>query len=115
MPRGKAPDDATLAAGEVLYTVHCATCHMADGQGEEGLGVPLVGSATVRAADPSTLINVVLYGPHLPPGLEVDRSPMKMFGKRLSDDDIAAVLSYVRDRFGDGAGAVTPEEVARQR
>jgi mono/diheme cytochrome c family protein len=77
--------------------------------------VPLVESPIVRAADASSLINVILYGPHRPPRLVVDRSAMKMFGKRLSDVDIAAVSSYVREEFGDGAGAVTPDQVKRQR
>lgn len=112
---GPAPDADTLAAGEVVYTVHCGSCHLPSGLGDAGLGVSLVASPTVRAADAASLINVILYGPHLPPRLVVDRSNMKMFGKRLSDADIAAVASYVRDTFGDGAGLVTPDQVTRQR
>ncbi len=114
-PAGPAPDDDTLAAGEVVYTVHCGSCHLPSGGGDAGLGVPLIGSPIVHAPDPSSLINVILYGPHLPPRLVVDRSRMKMFGKRLSDVDIANVASYVRSAFGGGAGAVTPAQVNRQR
>ena len=40
---------------------------------------------------------------------------MKMFGKRLSDEDIASVASYIRSSFGNSAGAVSVAQVARQR
>jgi mono/diheme cytochrome c family protein len=115
LPPGPAPDQETLATGEIVYTVHCGSCHLPTGKGDAGLGVSLVGSPIVQAADASSLINVILYGPHLPPRLVVDRSRMKMFGKRLSDVDIASVASYVRSEFGGGAGAVHPEQVNAQR
>lgn len=115
LPPGPTPDAETLKTGEIVYTVHCGSCHLPSGRGDAGLGVSLVESPIVRAADASSLLNVILYGPHLPLRLVVDRSAMKMFGKRLSDVDIAAVASYVREEFGDGAGAVAPDEVKRQR
>lgn len=114
-PPGPHADEKILAAGEVVYTVHCGSCHLSSGKGDAGLGVPLVHSPIVSASDASSLINVILYGPHLPDRLLVDRSRMKMFGKRLSDADIASVASYVRTKFGDGAGAVTEEQVYAQR
>jgi len=114
-PAGPAASGETLAEGEIVYTVHCGSCHLPTGKGDAGLGVSLHGNPIVQAADASSLINVILYGPHLPPRLVVDRSRMKMFGKRLSDADIAAVASYVRAEFGNGAGGVTPEQVSRQR
>lgn len=78
--------------------------------------MPLAGSAVVQAPDPASLINVILYGPHLPPQpFKVDRSNMKIFGKRLSDQDIAYAASYVRASFGNNAGAVTPEQVKVRR
>lgn len=104
-----------LAAGELVYTVHCGSCHLPDGAGDTGLGVSLVRNPIVQAPDPSSLLNVILYGPHLPHGLVVDRSQMKMFGKRLSDKDIASVASYLRSSFDNQGGAVTPEQVNMQR
>ncbi|MFV8816415.1 c-type cytochrome [Haliea sp. E17] len=114
-PPGPRPGAATVAAGELVYTVHCGSCHLPSGEGDGVLGVSLLGNPIVQAADPASLLNVILYGPHLPPRLVVGRSAMKMFGKRLSDTDIAAVASYVREEFGNGAGGVTPEQVKRQR
>lgn len=105
-----------LAAGEIAYTVHCGTCHLPTGLGDEVMGVTLAGNAIVQAAEPSSLINVVLYGPRLPPPPFIsERTRMKPFGKRLSDEDIANLTTYVRASFGNQAGAVTADEVKRQR
>jgi mono/diheme cytochrome c family protein len=113
---GSRSNTQQLAAGETTYTVHCGTCHLPTGLGDEVLGVTLAGNAIVQAADPSSLINVILYGPHLPPPPFVaDRTRMKPFGKRLSDEEIANVATYVRASFGNEAGAVSERQVARQR
>ncbi|TGD71732.1 c-type cytochrome [Mangrovimicrobium sediminis] len=115
-PAGEPAAAGDLAEGEIVYTVHCGSCHLPTGLGDAGLGVPLAGNPVVQAPDPASLINVILYGPHLPERpFAVDRSNMKMFGKRLSDTDIALVASYVRASFGNRAGAVTPEQVRQQR
>jgi len=113
--RGSPASAEVLAAGELVYTVHCGSCHLPDGTGDAGLGVSLIGNPIVQAPDASSLINVILYGPHLPQGLVVDRSEMKMFGKRLSNQDIASVASYLRSNFDNQGGAVTPEQVNIQR
>lgn len=113
---GSAPSSEQLAAGKISYTVHCGSCHLPTGLGDKGLGVTLAGNSIVQAADPSSLINVILYGPRLPPPPFVsERTRMKPFGKRLSDEDIANLASYVRASFGNQAGAVTPAQVNRQR
>ncbi len=113
---GRAANKEQMAAGEIAYTVHCGSCHLPDGLGDEGLGVTLAGNSIVQAADPASLINVVLYGPRLPPPPFVfERTRMKPFGKRLSDEDIANLATYVRASFGNSAGAVTPAQVKRQR
>lgn len=113
---GPGADRQQLAAGESTYTVHCGTCHLPTGLGDEVLGVRLAGNAIVQATDPASLINVILYGPHLPPPPFVaDRTRMKPFGKRLSDQDIADVATYVRTSFGNRAGAVSSRQVGRQR
>lgn len=113
---GGAADAETLRAGEIGYTVHCGSCHLPTGLGDEILGVALAGSAIVQAPSPASLLNVILYGPHLPPPpFVVDRTRMKMFGKKLSDQDIANIASYVRASFGNRGSAVSPSQVSRQR
>jgi mono/diheme cytochrome c family protein len=112
----RAPDKEQLAAGEITYTVHCGTCHLPTGLGDEVMGVTLAGNAIVQSADPSSLINVILYGPSLPPPPFVSaRTRMKPFGKRLSDEEIANLATYVRSNFGNHAGRVTADQVERQR
>jgi mono/diheme cytochrome c family protein len=102
--------------GQTVYTVHCGTCHLPDGKGDPTLGVSLVGNATVQAEDPASLINTILYGPQLPPPpFSVSRTRMKPFGKRLSDEDIAAVATYIRNSFGNDASSVSTAQVRRQR
>jgi mono/diheme cytochrome c family protein len=76
----------------------------------------LGGDPIVQARDPESLINVILYGPDLPPPPFVSkRTKMKSFGKRLSDEDIAAVATYLRSSFGNNASAVSPDQVRKQR
>lgn len=105
-----------LDEGEIVYTVHCGTCHLPDGKGDKVLGVSLVRNPIVQAKDPAALINVILYGPELPPAPFVsDRTVMKPFGKRLSDNDVAALATYLRSNFGNNASAVSPGDVRRQR
>jgi mono/diheme cytochrome c family protein len=113
---GHAANEEQLAAGEVAYTVHCGTCHLPTGLGDATLGVTLAGNAIVQAADPASLLNVILYAPRLPPPPFVsDRTRMKPFGKRLSDEDIANLTTYVRSNFGNQAGRVTADQVKQQR
>jgi len=113
---GSVASKEQLAAGEITYTVHCGTCHLPTGLGDEVMGVTLAGNAIVQAAEPSSLINVVLYGPRLPPPPFISaRTRMKPFGKRLSDEDIANLATYVRASFGNQAGRVSADDVKRQR
>jgi mono/diheme cytochrome c family protein len=102
--------------GEVLYTIHCGSCHLDNGQGDDILGVSLVNNAIVQSHDPATFINVILYGPHLPGAPFItDRSRMKMLGKRLSDKEIADIATFVRVNFNNNASPVSADEVAQQR
>jgi mono/diheme cytochrome c family protein len=112
----KAPDDV-LSAGSTLYDVHCGTCHQPTGLGAEDSGPRLAGSLIVQAADPASLINVIVYGPQLPEhGPPTDHwQPMEAYGEKLSDEEIAALASYVRSAWSNKAGAVTAAQVAKQR
>lgn len=78
---------------------------------------PLAGSPTIRAPDPATLINVVLYGAH--EAAPASESWPKMSGFELSvgldDEQIAALCTYVRSSWGNRAGPVDASAVAKQR
>jgi glucose/arabinose dehydrogenase/mono/diheme cytochrome c family protein len=104
------------AKGAALYKQACMVCHMPDGGGVPGMQPALLGSAVV-AGDPATLIQVVLQGPAkvLPPDREQSANQMPAFPD-FADDEVAALLSYVRQTFGPKtAGAITPGQVAALR
>ena len=112
VPQGEA---AIAAEGENLYGQHCASCH---GQQGTGLGAfpPLAGSEWVTG-DPDTAIRILLHG--LQGRIEVDgrsyNNVMPAFGRRLSDEEVAALLSYIRSSWGNETETIRPEEVAEIR
>jgi mono/diheme cytochrome c family protein len=71
----------------------------------------------VQASNPAALINVILYGPQLPdPPLQPNRwKRMEAFGEKLTDEEIAALASFLRNAWGNTGGEVTVEDVAKQR
>jgi mono/diheme cytochrome c family protein len=115
---GKTASAEVLKNGATLYDVNCGTCHLPTGLGseKEDAGAKLVGNPTVQAPDPASLINVILYGPHLAklPGPKRWKD-MPEFGSKLADEEIAAIASYVRSAWGNKGGAVSEEQVSKQR
>ena len=100
--------------GAQLYADNCAACHKPDGSGLATFYPALAGQAVV-AGDPDTLIRVVVLGPANV--LPADRPKFTgvMPPVKLSDAKLAALLSYVRDKFGKGAAAITEDDVAKVR
>lgn len=102
--------------GAALYSVHCATCHLPTGKGSLETGPSMIGNPVVLATNPASLINVILYGPALPAfSLQVQRTQMDGYEGLLTDSEIAALSTYMRNAWGNAAGVVTEEQVARQR
>jgi len=118
-PAGRpSTDSQVLGMGRTVYNLHCGTCHLPTGLGDAEQGPRLAGaSLVVQAADPASLINVILYGPEIPePPLETRRrKPMEEFQYELTDAEIAAVATFVRSSWGNTGGLVTPAQVAAQR
>ena len=97
---------------------HCVTCHQADGKGLPAAQFPpLAGSDWVQGS-PARLIRLTLHGLMGP--MEVNGQPfagvvpMTPF-KFLDDQEVAAVLTYVRNAFGNQAAPIAPEQVATER
>ena len=118
---GSKPDGETMREGSLLYDIHCGTCHLPTGLGSDSTGPPLQGSPVTLAADPASLINVTLYGPQLPRTAPSEEwktrawQRMEPYAAILDDEEAAALLSYIRNAWGNSAGAVTPEQVSDQR
>jgi alcohol dehydrogenase (quinone), cytochrome c subunit len=113
---------AALAAGHEadrgaeLYDDNCAACHRTDGMGSVNALPKIAGNSTVLADDPNSLISVVLGGSSLPGTLKAPSAlGMPGFGWRLSNEEIAQLLTFVRTNWGNQASSVTAGEVGRAR
>lgn len=106
---------ASTQRGKMLYDQFCAACHMPEGTGAGQMQPSLVGSAVVKG-DPTLFARVVVRGPAavLPADRPKYNNVMPSFAM-LDDQQISELLTYVRQKFGDGASAVTPAQVAAQR
>lgn len=115
---GPVADTSVLGMGRTVYNLHCGTCHLPTGLGDEESAPRLAGgSLVVQASNPASLINVILYGPELPdPPLPTKRRKrMEEFQYLLTDGEVAAVATYVRSNWGNNSGLVTEKQVAAQR
>ena len=96
-----------MNAGAQIYADECSGCHNKDGKGTPGLFPSLNGTPVVQQTDPTTLIHIVLRG-----GLSVatKQAPtgaaMPAFAWVLKDDQVAALVTYIRNSWGNAAPAV---------
>ena len=107
----------TLAgAGAMVYLNNCNACHRSSGAGADNAFPALAGNTVVNAKDPTSLIRIVLEG-SARPGTVDSPSALAMpgFGWRLTDGNVADMLSFVRASWGNKAEAVTPAQVATVR
>lgn len=113
--------EEVLRAGTLQYDIHCGTCHLPTGEGSPETGPPVLGSPVVLDRDPASLINITLYGAQLPKTAPSKKwqsrgwKRMEAYANKLSDEQVAALLSYMRASWGHQAGEVTAEQVASQR
>ncbi len=112
----KSLDATQHAQGAELYRQHCAHCHGDDGVGIPGAYPPLAGNRAVTLEPPANVVRMVLGG-GFPPGTAGNPRPYGMppFVTILGDDDIAAVISYVRDAWGNQGSPVSAFTVGRFR
>ncbi len=106
---------ASMSRGKQVYTKYCLTCHQLNGEGVPNLNPPLTKTSWVLG-NKATLIGIVLNG--MTGDIEIDDNvytnnmpAMPM----LTDQEVADVLTYVRNSFGNKASAVTPAEVKAVR
>ena len=110
-----------LGADVFAREAHCATCHQPNGMGLDPAFPPLVGTPWVTGSE-ERLAKIVLHGIH--GKIEVNGKtydpekgvpPMTAFGSILKDEEIAAVLTYVRNSWGNKAAPVTADTVKKVR
>lgn len=106
---------ASMERGKKTYNTYCLSCHQADGSGVPGLNPPLIKTTWVLG-DKKRLINIVLKGMNEPIEIEGDTYENVMAPHAfLKDDQVADVLNYVRNSFGNKASIVTAAEVKAVR
>ena len=105
---GTKSKDELMAQGQKVYSANCAACHGATGGGVPGVFPAITGSPIVTNPDTAAHVDIVLNGKA--------GSAMQAFGKQLNDGDIASVLTYQRNAFGNGTGdIIQPSDIKAAR
>ncbi len=106
---------ASIARGKELYLLQCLACHQVDGGGVPHLNAPLDGSANVKGNNKAKLIKIVLNG------LKGEEIEGEAYGnimaphKELTDQQIADILTFVRNNWSNKATQITSAEVKAVR
>ncbi|HET7662723.1 MAG TPA: cytochrome c [Rhodanobacteraceae bacterium] len=109
-------DNTVMRAGKAVYVDDCQGCHMDGGNGIPGVFPPLHDSSAIVVDKPQTLIQAVLEGAQIPP-TRVKPTGLRMpaFDRKLSNAEIADVLTFIRNSWGNHAGAVSEDAVGHLR
>ena len=106
----------TLEQGAKVYEAHCAHCHGDTGQGIPKAYPPLAGNRAVLMDPPANLLHIVLGGGFAPATAGNPRPfGMPPYATTLSDSEIAAVLTMIRNSWGNSATAITTVDVHKYR
>lgn len=111
-----AETSAQMKSGENIYAVNCTACHDWKGTGIANLAAGFANNPGMQGPDASSIITTILQGGR---GAVTKGNPtsgaMPSFAWKLSDEQVAAVATYIRNSWGNAAPAVTAEEVAEKR
>ncbi len=116
-PRGNLPPEVKLyMRGEEVYSKNCSACHQQNGLGTPGQFPPLAGSEWVLSPSPNRTIRILLDavgGPIKVKGVDINSDAMLAWRDQLKEDDIAAVVTFIRGNtdWGNAASFVKPEQV----
>jgi mono/diheme cytochrome c family protein len=115
-PAAVASSDSHFSTGKRIYEANCIACHVSNGQGVRDMIPALAGNPQLQAGDTASMLNVLLGGA---PGANTHANPtaagMPRFDWKLKDEQIADLLTYIRNDWGNAAPAVTVETVAKAR
>jgi mono/diheme cytochrome c family protein len=106
-PAAVPASDPRMQVGQAIFVDTCSACHTRNGSGIEHMFPRLADNAIIKQSDPTTLVRIVLTGVR---GAGTDAFPtspaMPSFGYRLDDNQVAAVVTYIRNSWGNNASAV---------
>jgi mono/diheme cytochrome c family protein len=113
---GVKADEKIMKMGAAIYADECSGCHGADGKGAAGLFPSLNGTPVVQQADATSLLHVVLRGARSAATTGAPTAAaMPQFAWLLTDEQVAAVVSYIRNAWGNSAPPVSAAEIAKAR
>ncbi len=115
-PRAQTPDAAVMAKGQSIYKDHCTACHGGNGQGQPGAYPALAGSRKLMLPTPANAVKIVVHG-GFPATTRGNPRPYGMppFGQTLSNADVAAVITFTGNGWGNQALPVSELDVIRLR
>lgn len=118
----KAPEkplEATMPImmdGSKLFSSHCSACHGIQGEGTYGIAPAFSGSSAINTRDPINLVTTILDGGRtVATHKKVTASAMPSFRQMLSDEEIASVITYIRNSWGNSGDVVTAATVSNLR
>jgi mono/diheme cytochrome c family protein len=114
--QSKAQVSSMLQSGAQIYKDRCAACHMDDGRGVARVYPPLANNQAVRLKNPINAVRIVLNG-GFPPSTEGNPRPYGMppFYQELNDEQVAAVVTFIRQSWGNTASPVWSVDVQKSR
>ena len=109
-------DPTVLELGGKIYGVQCAVCHGAEGNGQTPAYPPLAGNPSITMSSPVNSIRMVLNGGYAP-GTRKNLRPYGMppFSHLLSDDQVAAVVTYIRVSWNNSGTPISPAQANELR
>lgn len=108
--------DPEMVAGGAIYRDLCSACHAPDGSGVPYLIPNLALSSSVASREPTSILRVVIHGAQSVATADEPTAPaMPAFGWQLTDAQIAAVTTFIRNSWGHAAPALTAGEVHKAR
>jgi mono/diheme cytochrome c family protein len=111
-----ASNNPAMQTGAVLYQNNCVGCHGWDGKGEKLIFPPLAGNAVLIQSSAESLIRVVLAGAQAVATKAAPTEPsMPSFAWKLNDRQLADLLTYARNSWGNQAAPVSEKDVAKAR
>lgn len=105
-----------MESGRAIYMKQCAMCHEAEGRGHPPVYPPLAGNPSITMATPVNPIRMVLNGGY-PPGTRKNPRPhgMPPFAHILKDEEVAAVVTYIRVAWNNTGTPVAPRQISELR
>jgi len=105
-----------MTLGKTIYMAQCASCHGAQGRGAPPNFPPLAGNPSIQMQSAVNPIRMVLNGGY-PPGTAQNPMPYGMppFAQNLTDDEIAAVVTYIRSSWGNQGAAISARQANELR